>query len=70
MATGINALRAPERAIVLVTHYQRLLDYVVPDRVHVLSEGRIAASGGPELAKELEKTGYAGITRRAAAARA
>jgi Fe-S cluster assembly ATP-binding protein len=59
VANGVNALRGPERAIVLVTHYQRLLDYVVPDRVHVLSGGRIARSGGPELAKELEETGYA-----------
>ncbi|MCC7137988.1 MAG: Fe-S cluster assembly ATPase SufC [Planctomycetes bacterium] len=58
VAGGVNALRAPDRAIVLVTHYQRLLDYVAPDRVHVLSQGRIVLSGGPELAKELEKKGY------------
>ncbi|MGH8481612.1 MAG: Fe-S cluster assembly ATPase SufC [Nevskiaceae bacterium] len=58
VAEGINAMRAPERAIVLVTHYQRLLDYVKPDRVHVLARGRIARSGGPELAAELEQKGY------------
>ena len=58
VATGINAMRSPDRAIVLVTHYQRLLNYIVPDRVHVLLEGRIVRSGGPELALELEETGY------------
>jgi len=58
VAGGINALRSPERAIVVVTHYQRLLDHVVPDRVHVLADGRIARSGGRELASELERTGY------------
>jgi Fe-S cluster assembly ATP-binding protein len=58
VANGINGLRSPQRAIVLVTHYQRLLDYVVPDRVHVLADGRIARSGGRELAMELERTGY------------
>jgi Fe-S cluster assembly ATP-binding protein len=58
VADGINAMRSPERAIVLVTHYQRLLDYVKPDRVHVLSRGRIVKSGGPELARELEEKGY------------
>ena len=55
---GVNALRSPDRAIVLVTHYQRLLDHVVPDRVHVLAGGRIVRSGGPELALELERRGY------------
>lgn len=59
VAGGINALRSPQRAIVLVTHYQRLLDYVVPDRVHVLADGRIARSGDRQLAIELERTGYA-----------
>ena len=59
VAGGINKLRAPERAIVLITHYQRLLDYVVPDRVHVLNEGRIVMSGDKGLAAELEKHGYA-----------
>jgi Fe-S cluster assembly ATP-binding protein len=59
VAGGINKLRAPDRAIVLITHYQRLLDYVEPDRVHVLSEGRIVMSGDKSLAMELEKRGYA-----------
>jgi Fe-S cluster assembly ATP-binding protein len=58
VAQGINALRSPERAMILVTHYQRLLDYVVPDFVHVLSQGRIVKSGGKELALELEQRGY------------
>ncbi|MDE2513709.1 MAG: Fe-S cluster assembly ATPase SufC, partial [Alphaproteobacteria bacterium] len=58
VSRGINALRGPKRAIVMITHYQRLLNYVVPDRVHVLSGGRIAKSGGKELALELEQTGY------------
>jgi Fe-S cluster assembly ATP-binding protein len=55
---GINTLRSPERAVVLVTHYQRLLDHVVPDQVHVLARGRIIRSGGRELALELERRGY------------
>jgi Fe-S cluster assembly ATP-binding protein len=58
VADGINALRGPERAMILVTYYQRLLNYVVPDFVHVLSEGRIVKSGGKELALELEEKGY------------
>ncbi len=58
VATGVNALRAPNRAIVVVTHYQRLLNYIVPDFVHVLSGGRIVKSGGKELALELEDKGY------------
>src|SRR5262249_22734006 len=58
VSDGINALRGPERSMVVVTHYQRLLDYVVPDFVHVLSEGRIVKSGGRELALELEEKGY------------
>jgi len=61
VARGVNSLRDEERAVILVTHYQRLLDYIVPDRVHVLFEGRIARSGGKELALELEREGYAGI---------
>ncbi len=56
---AINALRGPDRAIVLITHYQRLLDYVVPDKVHVMVNGRIQASGGKELAEKLERDGYA-----------
>ena len=59
---GINRImRAPDRAVVLITHYQRLLDYVRPDFVHVLADGRIVRSGGPELAHELEREGYAGV---------
>jgi Fe-S cluster assembly ATP-binding protein len=58
VADGVNALRAPDRAIVMVTHYQRLLNHVVPDRVHVLAAGRILRSGGRELALELEEKGY------------
>jgi Fe-S cluster assembly ATP-binding protein len=58
VATGVNALRAPDRATIVVTHYQRLLDYIVPDFVHVLSGGRIVRSGGKELALELEDKGY------------
>ena len=58
VAEGINALRSPDRAIILVTHYQRLLDYVEPDHVHVLSDGRIARSGDKTLALELEDKGY------------
>jgi Fe-S cluster assembly ATP-binding protein len=58
VAEGVNRLRSPDRAMVVVTHYQRLLNYVVPDRVHVLSAGRIVKSGGKELALELEKSGY------------
>lgn len=61
VAEGINALRAPDKAILLITHYQRLLDYVVPDHVHVLSAGRIVRSGGKELAAELEAHGYAAV---------
>jgi Fe-S cluster assembly ATP-binding protein len=61
VAGGIEAMRSPSRAMILVTHYQRLLDYVVPDRVHVLARGRIVASGGSELALELEKGGYGGL---------
>jgi Fe-S cluster assembly ATP-binding protein len=61
VAHGVNALRGPERAIVVVTHYQRLLNYIVPDFVHVLSEGRIVKSGGKELALELEEKGYSWI---------
>jgi Fe-S cluster assembly ATP-binding protein len=58
VATGVNALRAPDRATIVVTHYQRLLNYIVPDFVHVLSNGRIVKSGGKELAFELEEKGY------------
>ncbi len=61
VASGVNALRSKERAMILITHYQRLLNYVVPDYVHVLSEGRIVKSGGKDLALELEKKGYGWI---------
>jgi len=61
VANGVNALRSPQRALILVTHYQRLLNYVVPDHVHVLVDGRILKSGGKELALELEEKGYAGL---------
>ena len=66
VADGVNALRSPQRAMVVITHYQRLLDYIVPDYVHVLSQGRIVKSGGKELALELEAKGYAEFTREAA----
>lgn len=59
VADGVNALRGPDRAILMITHYQRLLDYIVPDKVHVLAGGRIARTGGKELALELEEKGYA-----------
>jgi Fe-S cluster assembly ATP-binding protein len=61
VANGVNALRGPERAMIVVTHYQRLLNYIVPDFVHVLAEGRIVKSGDKNLALELEQTGYAGL---------
>ena len=59
VSDGVNALRSPERAMIVVTHYQRLLNYIVPDFVHVLLNGRIVRSGGKELALELEEKGYA-----------
>ena len=59
VSEGVNALRSPERSMLVITHYQRLLDYIVPDKVHVLSKGRIVKTGGKELALELEKSGYA-----------
>ena len=59
VADAVNSLRAPDRSFVVITHYQRLLDYITPDHVHVLAKGRIVKSGGPELAKKLEATGYA-----------
>jgi hypothetical protein len=68
LARGVNAMRASDRAIVLVTHYQRLLDYIAPDRVHVLAQGRILRSGGPDLARELEARGYTWVEQEAAAA--
>jgi len=68
VANGVNSLRGPDRAIVLVTHYQRLLDYIEPDVVHVLSDGRILRSGDKSLALELEKRGYDWVRQEAAVA--
>ena len=68
VADGVNALRSKERSMLVITHYQRLLNYIVPDKVHVMSDGRIARSGGPELAIELEKSGYAEFGGEATAA--
>jgi Fe-S cluster assembly ATP-binding protein len=65
VAAGVNSLRGPERAVMLVTHYQRLLDYIVPDRVHVLVRGRIARSGDKSLALELERRGYDWVSEAA-----
>ena len=66
VADGVNRLRSPERAIIVITHYQRLLDHIVPDVVHVLSKGRIAKTGGKELALQLEAEGYAAYQDEAA----
>ncbi|HBK55059.1 MAG TPA: Fe-S cluster assembly ATPase SufC [Xanthomonadales bacterium] len=66
VAEGVNLMRSPERAFLVITHYQRLLDYIQPDRVHVLADGRIVESGGPELALELEQHGYAWVKDRIA----
>ncbi len=66
VADGVNAMRGPDFSALVITHYQRLLDHIVPDRVHVLSAGRIIRSGGPELAHELEANGYAGVVAEAA----
>lgn len=68
VADGVNALRSPDRAMLVITHYQRLLDYIVPDRVHVLSGGRIVKSGDAGLARELEAQGYAGFVGETASA--
>ena len=68
VSQGVNSLRSAERSMIVITHYQRLLDYIVPDRVHVLAGGRIVRSGGKELALELEKQGYAWIEDGAGAA--
>jgi len=69
VADGVNSLRSADRAIIAVTHYQRLLDYIIPDRVHVLANGKIVKSGGKELALELEESGYAGFEAETANAR-
>jgi Fe-S cluster assembly ATP-binding protein len=68
VASGVNRLRGPERAMIVVTHYQRLLNYIVPDFVHVLVDGRIVRSGGKEMALELEQKGYAWLEKEPAAA--
>ena len=67
VADGVNRLRSPERSMIVITHYQRLLDYIVPDVVHVLSKGRVVKTGGKELALELEARGYAQYQDEAAA---
>jgi Fe-S cluster assembly ATP-binding protein len=66
VADGVNKLRSPARSFLIITHYQRLLDYITPDVVHVLAKGKIVKSGGPELAKELEASGYAAYAQEAA----
>jgi Fe-S cluster assembly ATP-binding protein len=66
VAEGVNALRAPDRSMLIITHYQRLLSHIVPDRVHVLADGRFVAEGGKELAQELEAKGYSGLAKDAA----
>jgi Fe-S cluster assembly ATP-binding protein len=66
VAEGVNALRAPDRAFLVITHYQRLLDHIRPDVVHIMADGRIVASGGPELALEVEQNGYADILKSVA----
>jgi Fe-S cluster assembly ATP-binding protein len=66
VADGVNALRAPDRSMLVITHYQRLLDFIVPDRVHVLAGGRIVAEGGKELALELEAKGYTHVVKEPA----
>jgi len=66
VSDGVNALRSPDRAMLVITHYQRLLNHIVPDRVHVLAHGRIQKSGGKELALELETSGYAEFQDKAA----
>jgi Fe-S cluster assembly ATP-binding protein len=67
ISDGVNRLRSKDRAMLLITHYQRLLQYIVPDKVHVLADGRIQRTGGKELAQELEETGYAGFRGNALA---
>jgi Fe-S cluster assembly ATP-binding protein len=66
VAEGVNRLRSPDRSMIVITHYQRLLDYIVPDVVHIMARGKIVRTGGPDLARELEKRGYADIETEAA----
>ena len=61
VADGVNSLRSPDRSIIIITHYQRMLEYIVPDHVHVLSKGKISHSGGMELVEILERDGYSGL---------
>ncbi len=68
VAGGVNKLRSPDRAMIVITHYQRLLDYIVPDHVHVMADGRLVKSGGKELALELEEKGYSWLAPQGAAA--
>jgi Fe-S cluster assembly ATP-binding protein len=68
VANGVNALRSKDRALLVITHYQRLLNYIVPDRVHVMANGQIVSSGGKELALELEEKGYAWLEQKNVAA--
>jgi Fe-S cluster assembly ATP-binding protein len=68
VSEGVNSLRSTERSFLVITHYQRLLNYIVPDRVHCLVDGRVVRSGGKELALELEEKGYAWLEREAQAA--
>jgi Fe-S cluster assembly ATP-binding protein len=66
VADGVNAMRSPDRSMIVITHYQRLLDYIVPDFVHVLADGKVRKSGGKELALALEEQGYEGLLGEAA----
>ncbi len=66
VAEGVNALRSPERSFLVITHYQRLLDHIAPDVVHIMADGRIVATGGPELALEVEKNGYVDLLKSVA----
>jgi len=66
VSDGVNALRSPDRTMLIITHYQRLLNHIVPDKVHVLAHGKIQRSGGKELALELEQSGYAEFGEKAA----
>ncbi len=66
VAAGVNGLRSPDRAFLVITHYQRLLDHITPDVVHIMADGRIVQSGGPELALEVERNGYGGLLRSVA----
>lgn len=66
VSQGVNALRSPDRAFLVITHYQRLLDHITPDVVHIMADGRIVATGGPELALEVERNGYGDLLKSVA----